>query len=278
MGKIDPSDLSDYCDKLWELDVNRLVPGEDFEIDLQGGKRAFSRADMAADSLFKSVKDDVFQRPTYKAFYDLLDNYERETGVAEEVTREEKRENWEFLDLVVESEVMQFAHQKLVEVGEAPEDTQEFKKMLYQMWFSLYRRETRNDSSGFEHVFVGECRDGKVTGFHNWIQFYLEEKSGRVDYKGYVLPRRRGGSDDDAPDGSEQLVTIQFAWEDEIKSVSSTLIGVSPEFELALYTLCFLGGEEDNEVTMGGYDVNIKCYRIRSKYGDKIGTSYPEAR
>ena len=44
------------------------------------------------------------------------------------------------------------------------------------------------DSSGFEHVFVGETRgDGEVIGFHNWIQFYLQEKAGHVDYQGYIL-------------------------------------------------------------------------------------------
>jgi hypothetical protein len=46
------------------------------------------------------------------------------------------------------------------------------------------------DSSGFEHVFVGEIKkhdDGslEVSGFHNWIQLYLSEKGGNLDYKGY---------------------------------------------------------------------------------------------
>lgn len=42
------------------------------------------------------------------------------------------------------------------------------------------------DSCGFEHVFVGETKYGReITGLHNWVQFYLQEKHGHVDYKGY---------------------------------------------------------------------------------------------
>ena len=41
-------------------------------------------------------------------------------------------------------------------------DPQQFKAALVQMWFSLYRREVQNDSSGFEHVFLGESDDGQV--------------------------------------------------------------------------------------------------------------------
>ena len=41
------------------------------------------------------------------------------------------------------------------------------------------------DSSGFEHVFVGETDSYKTLGLHNWIQFYLQERKGNIDYKGY---------------------------------------------------------------------------------------------
>lgn len=53
-------------------------------------------------------------------------------------------------------------------------------------------------------------------------------------------------------------------------------IGTSPEFEVALYTLCFLAGQEENVVSLGDYQVKIKVYRIRSKYGDKVGSAFPE--
>lgn len=75
------------------------------------------------------------------------------------------------------------------------------------------------------------------------------------------------------PDSESQLLTIQFEWYGVLKSVSSTLIGVSPEFELALYTLCFYVGGEDNHVELGPYPVNIKCYRM----GNKIGSVFPVA-
>lgn len=41
------------------------------------------------------------------------------------------------------------------------------------------------DSSSFEHVFVGEGREDHFIGLHNWIQFYLQEKAGNIDYHGY---------------------------------------------------------------------------------------------
>lgn len=65
---------------------------------------------------------------------------------------------------------------------------------------------------------------------------------------------------------------MNFKWGSEAKDVSSTFIGVSPEFEVALYTLCFLCGDVDNHINLDEYEVNIKCYR----QGNNLGTSFPE--
>lgn len=41
-------------------------------------------------------------------------------------------------------------------------DARAFKRKLDFIWFGLYKRQAHNDSSGFEHVFIGEERDVRV--------------------------------------------------------------------------------------------------------------------
>ncbi|CAK4086180.1 unnamed protein product [Aphanomyces euteiches] len=268
--------LSDACNRLWDLDENRLEPGEHYQINLQRGKKPYEQGDMAPDNLFTSVNPEVFKKKTFQLFIALLDNYERGIGVAETVTKEELKENQEFIDAIAQTKVIKYAHAWLEKNGKFHGDIHAFKRKMHEIWFGLYRREVANDSSGFEHVFIGEVKDGQVSGFHNWIQMYMEEKAGRLDYLGYIKPKQRGRSTLE-PDEHEQVITIQFAWEKETKPVSSSLIGVSPEFEMALYTMCFLNGEEANEVQLGPYRVIIKCFAIGRGDRAKIGTSFPEA-
>ena len=61
------------------------------------------------------------------------------------------------------------------------EDTMSFKRLLHRMWFALYPRSRRTKGScAFEHVFLGEVKNGKVNGFHNWLFFLLEEQKGML--------------------------------------------------------------------------------------------------
>ena len=40
--------------------------------------------------------------------------------------------------------------------------------------------------SGFEHVFIGEIKGGEVSGFHDWVHFYQQEKDNAINYLGYL--------------------------------------------------------------------------------------------
>lgn len=251
--------LNDAVQHLWNLDANRLTPGRDYVIDVQSGKKPYWKEDAAHDPLFTKVDSSVWKRPTYKTFCALLDNYSSEIGVAERVTNTERQEVQRFLRALQQTPCMQFCHQYCHKKGKAPASATEFRALLHKIWFDLYRRERGGglDSSGFEHVFIGEARDGDVTGFHNWIQFYREEKAGKLDYRGYLKPRSRS---DAATNSDDHLLTLQFHWAGVEKFAGTFFIGVSPEFEMALYTLCFLVGGEENEVEL---DTGVDVFGLR---------------
>ena len=44
--------------------------------------------------------------------------------------------------------------------------------------------------SRFEHVFVGESKNGEISGLHNWLQFFNLEQRRELDYRGYIFPKR----------------------------------------------------------------------------------------
>lgn len=199
----------------------------------------------------------VWKRPTYKAFVPLLDNYFVHVGEAEVLTTEQQKEIEDFLFVIMQTAPMQFCHKYCHAQNPSlvSKDPLEFRKLLRKIWFDLYRRERNGhlDSSGFEHVFVGEARDGQVTGFHNWIQFYLEEKHGKVDYRGYLKPKCKSFA---TANSDDHLLTLQFSWGGIEKFAGTFFVGTSPEFEMAVYSMCFLVGGEDNEVEINtGTDV-----------------------
>ena len=57
----------------------------------------------------------------------------------------------------------------------------------------------------------------------------------------------------------ERIINIQFGWGGDVKPVSTLFVGTSPEFDMALYTLCFCAGEQENFVHLGPYEVKIRC-------------------
>ncbi|KAL2610691.1 hypothetical protein R1flu_029264 [Riccia fluitans] len=270
-------DVIAACGRLWNLDINRLTPGRDYEIDCGEGKKMYQKEDMIENALFRHLDPSVLHRPTYARFIALLDNYYANMNETERRTRQEEQEEIAFIEEISRTAPIQYLQKYLSAKGVFRGGDEQFKNTLHNLWFRMIGRSgTHDSSSAFEHVFVGEIKRGsdnseEVSGLHNWIQLYLEEAKGALDYQGFILPRRRGSQ---LPDSQTQLLTLQFKWNNYLKPLSSTLIGVSPEFEFALYTLCFYCGREDNHVQLGPYYVNIKVYRLGR---DGIGSAFPIA-
>ncbi|KAK3517767.1 hypothetical protein QTP70_018340 [Hemibagrus guttatus] len=271
-------ELSAILTELWKLDVNRVKPGTDYAINLQekadyvASGRNHTR-DKANAPLFTYVNENKLKSiATYASFINLLDNYEMSTGVAEKVTSKELEENNIFLNAILQTQVMKRAHEYLVSKGQASPDVAQFQKQLFDIWFKLYHRDRNGgeDSCGFEHVFVGETkRSKKIIGLHNWVQFYLQEKLNCIDYKGYHA------SDKDTLDVNDHVISLQFSWKSVVKPLGSSFIGVSPEFEVALFTIIFLKSSAPVTNTI----IKVDKYLLEivvCQHGCAIGTSYPK--
>lgn len=117
----------------------------------------------------------------------LYDNYVLQSNVAEQYTQQEKNEEEQLLNTVISTPVMQHTRRFLMDKGRIGSDLEEFKATLREIWFETYARGGgRIGSSGFEHVFLAEIKKNQVSGLHNWLYFYEEEKKNQANYLGYL--------------------------------------------------------------------------------------------
>nr|XP_054772090.1 uridylate-specific endoribonuclease-like [Lytechinus pictus] len=210
--------------------------------------------------LFSNVLPAALYGQTITPFRALLNNYERSAGVPERNTITKQREISEFLEAIFSTDVIQTTYNLLHNKGHFASQA-EFKDFLNATWFGLYSRSGGVlDSSAFEHTFVGEMKNGAVTGFHNWIQFCLQERAGNLNYYGYTREKQ-----------PNQLL-LQFNWLGQVKTRSSIMHGVSPEFELALFTTCYIA--QPNNLCR--FTINDRNAAIRTwkHEGDKLGAAY----
>ena len=82
-----------------------------------------------------------------------MDNYESETGREEVVTQQEKGENQHFIDAIYETEPMKIVHEYLAGKGLVAAGQSQFKRQLYDMWFTMYSRTGDKRWIGYFFVF-----------------------------------------------------------------------------------------------------------------------------
>ncbi|CAI9553987.1 unnamed protein product, partial [Staurois parvus] len=269
-------EITSLVEQLYSADVNKAV-SSDITLNLQylaSSSQTSSGTDFASQKLFSYVNEaKLFARPTYSRYIALLDNYEKITGTAETVPSGEVTEQNAFIDEVFKTSIFSLLSNFLVSKGYYTSSTTSFKDDLKLMWFGLYTR-TKGplDSSGFEHIFHGEIHKRKISGFHSWVQLYLLEKAGEINYLSYST----NGPWTNYPD----VYSFQFKWSTYLKSLGSFFVGSSPEFDIAMYTLCYVTRANKRcIIRFNGHSVKIQTYTwANSSYGNGkryVASSYP---
>ncbi|XP_039972014.1 poly(U)-specific endoribonuclease-A [Xiphias gladius] len=273
---ITDAEIRAISEALYALDVNKASASE-LVIHPQAlvpDSQTNSKIDLSSGPLFRYLDEEtLFSRPTYAALLAVLDNYHRMTGQAEHFSSQQLAEQETFVKETMSNtelgrELFAFLYTKGVYASE-----EEFIQDLKMMWFGLYSRNNNMmDSSGFEHIFAGEVKGGKVSGFHNWIQFYLLEKREQLNYYSHSF----NGPWTSYPD----VMGMQFMWDGYFKQVGSAVIGCSPEFDFAIYSLCYITRPgKQCLLSLGGKELTIQTYTWeKSFYGDGkkfIGSAFP---
>ncbi|KAJ3603125.1 hypothetical protein NHX12_030869 [Muraenolepis orangiensis] len=237
-SSISDSEIRAISEVLYTLDSNKASASE-LVLDTQAlvpDSQTSAQKDLSPRPLFRYLDEEaLFSRPTYAAFLSVLDNYQRMTGQNEDFSPQQLAEQEAFVRKTMSN----------TELG----------RELYAFLFTK-----------------GEIKGGKISGFHNWIQFYLLEKQGLLNYYSHSF----NGPWTTYPDS----LGLQFRWDGYYKQVGSAIIGCSPEFDFAMYSLCYITRPGKRcSLSLGGKTMVIQTYTWdKSSYGDGkkfIGSAFP---
>ncbi|KAG5197163.1 hypothetical protein JEQ12_010617 [Ovis aries] len=138
---INKEELQSVSEKIYRADTNKARK-EDIVLNSQNcilPSETRDQVDHCPEPLFTYVNKKLFSKPTYTAFINLLNNYQRATGRGEHFTAQELAEQDTFLREIMKTDVMKelygFLHQQ-----NCYSSGQEFVSDLRNMWFGLYSR------------------------------------------------------------------------------------------------------------------------------------------
>ncbi|RZF42309.1 hypothetical protein LSTR_LSTR003927 [Laodelphax striatellus] len=183
-------DIRSFTEELLKRDNSSLF--QFFKYNIQGKANKNPDVDEAPEPLLQ-VDDQALQYPTVANVIALLDNYYPDARDAEDVTDEERKEENQFLDSIMDTAVMNYT-----------------------------------------------------------IDFLREKETIYVWFQGTIL-------------------TLRFKWNDKMKKVGSFFIGTSPEFEVALYSVCFiLRNNKKCQIRLNGSKLFVKTYSICNKDSKRV--------
>ncbi|MFV5703285.1 hypothetical protein ACM55F_15555 [Flavobacterium sp. XS2P12] len=301
---------------LWDNDENKFSvskklnsgeyenPNADLLIDEQIKADGRRDTDLAKNPLFSFVNLAKLETEINSKFINLLNNYIINYRDVEDYTTQELDEIYQFIETIKSTKVFQLAID-YIENSLNERIQENFNDQMFDIWFKFYTnwfngRQT-DFCSGFEHVFVGEGKYspttggnntlGEIDGYHNWIKFLLDEKTGRVNFSGYNY-----GLDNNQGPDNVNVVTLQMTWEHRdlngdliaqlFKPKGGFFVGNSPECDLAMGTIAYFeskkgmfSSNDKKQVDLGKSKLALVMYRNINRdatRGDHIRSFYPE--
>ncbi|MDJ0696845.1 lamin tail domain-containing protein [Mastigocoleus sp. MO_188.B34] len=294
---------------LWENDENQFSvsprnrvgewenPNADILLDEQVKASGSREIDLATRPLFYRVNEEKLfdENRTYVSFINLLDNYAIRSVDPEFTDEQEEAEQRQFISLILKTKPIQLALKYInQEFGENLSE-QQFASKLSRIWFELYTNYFRGRStefaSGFEHVFVGEGKYdtdagnkeealGKVSGYHSWVKFYLDEQNQRVNYLGYKYDLQgQEGPQNPNVVTLQQLQTVTDMRGNIVaklfKKKGGFFVGPSPECEIAIATVVYYESvygrvrRDKRRVNINGANYDLVLYRNTNPNGSR---------
>ncbi|CAJ0610026.1 unnamed protein product [Cylicocyclus nassatus] len=262
------SKFQDLVNKMRAADVDKAGPG-DYKLDW--GKKETGTSDNSNNNLIVYVNETLYKKPVYANLLSVVQNnlFTHDVCTAEPgMSGFRKTQLQQLMDTWTSTQVFNLAFQFLQENGNAhAKDLTSFKTFLFNLWYGTYSRCSHGaiGSSGFEHVFIGEFKDGTIDGQHSWVSYYNFQKADTINYHGYYTY-------------VENLTgTFQYTWSNNLKKKGGFLIGTSPAFDFSLFTVCSLmySGNEACKYSIDGHPLAVTSYTQSCDAGTCLSTSYP---
>jgi len=272
------NDLKRFSEKIFEMRtpllprIGDLVKEQGTVASGKNSNDCKNGRDKASQKLFRFSNESAIlgSSATLRSLLTLLDNYDPDVTRAERETTQERQEIQAFMDALMNTNDMKEAHKLLKSKGLFSGDYNSFKGYVKDLWFGLFdndgnKRTNVLGSSAFEHVFLGETKRRDIKGAHNWFQIYKEEKWGNLNYLGQ----------------SSKVVfandviglKANIKWDGLKKCGVSFLIGTTPEFEIALATVCFKARKDGTcRYRLGNKTLTLKNWSIQN---DHLSTAFP---
>jgi hypothetical protein len=169
------------------------------------------RADAATDhKLLPKVEIPDAKRVSYDRVARLFNNFTLDQTKRENDFPAETEEVQEFLRAITGTPPMEAAREYASRQTARGIGADEWRAIVARVWFERSDQGGGKDLTGFEHSIVGEQKQGKVSGYHFWYKYYLDENFRAPDGAGADLIDFKAwkGGKENTPD----VVTLSYVW------------------------------------------------------------------